>query len=383
MAGSSPSPSPNRRTKPSHQKQQQGWSTASVIAVVSLTALLLSSYYQLRANLPEASSIFARPYNGTQLGEAKINADGSRSFKIAVITDLDHDSKVADAKNRWRSFMKHATLTVNAAATEARVEWEKEVISIHSQIAAGGRSMELSDLAVFNGNLLTIDDRTGIIYKIVGKDAVPWVLLNDGPGNVTKGFKGEWMAVKNNQLYVGGLGKEWTTTEGVFVNHHPMYVKVVSHNGCVEHVNWVDQYIKLRVAFGIKHPGPGYMIHESGQFSEIHKKWFFMPRRASHKKYTEAEDEFRGTNILIIADEDFSNVEVKHVGEKGDGARGFSAFQFVPGTNDDLIVALKSEEKEGVPVASYITVFSVSSGRVLLKESQLEGKFKYEGVAFV
>jgi hypothetical protein len=36
---------------------------------------------------------------------------------------------------------------------------------------------------------------------------IPWVLLNDGPGNTTKGFKGEWMTVKDQHLYVGGLGK--------------------------------------------------------------------------------------------------------------------------------------------------------------------------------
>lgn len=52
------------------------------------------------------------------------------------------------------------------------------------------------------------------------------VFLNDGPGNTTKGFKGEWMAVKDNLLYVGGLGKEWTTSDGVFVNYNPMYIKV-------------------------------------------------------------------------------------------------------------------------------------------------------------
>jgi soluble calcium-activated nucleotidase 1 len=36
---------------------------------------------------------------------------------------------------------------------------------------------------------------------------LPWVLLNDGPGNTTKGFKAEWMTVKDQHLHVGGLGK--------------------------------------------------------------------------------------------------------------------------------------------------------------------------------
>uniref|UniRef100_A0A914R4D5 Uncharacterized protein n=1 Tax=Parascaris equorum TaxID=6256 RepID=A0A914R4D5_PAREQ len=86
-------------------------------------------------------------------------------------------------------------------------------IILRSSLAAGGRSMELSDLVIFDGNLLSIDDRTGIVYKIVGDKAMPWVLLVDGAGNETKGFKGEWLTVKDGELWAGGLGKEWTTTE--------------------------------------------------------------------------------------------------------------------------------------------------------------------------
>ena len=41
------------------------------------------------------------------------------------------------------------------------------------------------------------------------------MIMEDGPGSVAKGFKGEWMTVKNQQLYIGGLGKEWTSQEGV------------------------------------------------------------------------------------------------------------------------------------------------------------------------
>ena len=45
---------------------------------------------------------------------------------------------------------------------------------------------------------------------------MPWVILEDGPGTVNKGFKAEWMAVKEHMLYVGGLGKVWTTQTGVW-----------------------------------------------------------------------------------------------------------------------------------------------------------------------
>ena len=87
--------------------------------------------------------------------------------------------------------------------------------------------------------------------------------------------------------------------------------------------------------------------------------------------------------MLLIADENFDYIQVKHVGNRGNGARGFSAFQFVPGTNDNIIVALKSEEKDGVPVASYLTVFRLSDGHVLLDEKPLKGAYKFEGIAFI
>ena len=47
--------------------------------------------------------------------------------------------------------------------------------------------MELSELVVFNGHLYSVDDRTGVVYRIEGNQAVPWVILPDGDGSVAKG----------------------------------------------------------------------------------------------------------------------------------------------------------------------------------------------------
>lgn len=63
------------------------------------------------------------------------------------------------------------------------------------------------------------------------------------------------MTVNEEKLYVGGLGKEWTTPQGVFVNNNPMYVKIISHMGEIQHVNWVQNYKKLRAFVGIEYPG--------------------------------------------------------------------------------------------------------------------------------
>ncbi len=62
------------------------------------------------------------------------------------------------------------------------------------------------------------------VYEVVRDRLVPWVILEDGPGSVDKGFKAEWMAVKDHQLYIGGLGKVWTTATGV--SQHTLFLSV-------------------------------------------------------------------------------------------------------------------------------------------------------------
>ena len=55
-------------------------------------------------------------------------------------------------------------------------------------------------------------DRSGIVYEIIDNMLVPWVFLSDGDRRTPKGFKTEWMTVKDKVLYVGGLAKVWTMT---------------------------------------------------------------------------------------------------------------------------------------------------------------------------
>lgn len=142
--------------------------------------------------------------------------------------------------------------------------------------------MELSELVVYNGKLLTFDDRTGFVYEIINDKIVPWIMLVDGDGHTMKGFKSEWATVKEQTLYVGSMGKEWTTGEGDFESYDPMYVKAVSMNGEVKHLNWVDNYKTIRSIMDIT--WPGYMIHESGVWSSENRKWYFLPRRCSREK---------------------------------------------------------------------------------------------------
>jgi soluble calcium-activated nucleotidase 1 len=68
-------------------------------------------------------------------------------------------------------------------------------------------------------------------------------------------------------LFVGGLGKEWTTNTGEAVNTHPQWIKTVSPTGEVEHQNWYHKYLYIRRVLGIEFPG---MLTYSGVKNKDH-----------------------------------------------------------------------------------------------------------------
>ncbi|XP_072225064.1 soluble calcium-activated nucleotidase 1 isoform X2 [Leuresthes tenuis] len=328
-----------------------------------------------RASRSDTHQSYTR-YNDTYpLSSPERTPQGTR-YRIGVIADLDTNS-LSDKKLTWFSYMRRGYLLVSQSGDKVAVEWDADRVVLESHLSEKGRGMELSDLVVFNGKLYSVDDRTGVVYHIDGNKAVPWVILADGDGSVAKGFKAEWLAVKDEHLYVGGLGKEWTTTEGVFVNNNPEWVKVVGFRGDVQHENWVPKYKAMKSAAGIE--PPGYFIHESAAWSDTLQRWFFLPRRASKERYEETADERRGANVVLSCSPDFKDIKVSRVGPHNP-THGFSTFKFVPNTDDQIILALKSEEDAGT-IATYITAFTLD-GRVLLPESKI-GDVKYEGLEFI
>nr|XP_033818354.1 soluble calcium-activated nucleotidase 1 [Geotrypetes seraphini]XP_033818355.1 soluble calcium-activated nucleotidase 1 [Geotrypetes seraphini]XP_033818356.1 soluble calcium-activated nucleotidase 1 [Geotrypetes seraphini] len=315
-------------------------------------------------------------YNDTYpLSPVQKTTEGVR-FRIGIIADLDTDSR-STKKSTWFSYLKMGYMMLSNSWDRVTVEWDKDDIVLESHLAEKDRGMELSELAVFNGKLYSVDDRTGVVYQIQENRVIPWVILTDGDGTVSKGFKAEWLAVKDEQLYVGGLGKEWTSTTGEVLNDNPQWVKVIGPKGDVYHENWVSNYNALRSAASIN--PPGYLIHESAAWNDNLQGWFFMPRRASRQRYNEKDDEQRGTNLLLQSTHDFTDISVSYIGDVNP-THGFSSFKFIPYTDDQIIVALKSEEDNG-KVATYIMAFTLD-GRFLLPETKI-GSRKYEGIEFI
>ena len=316
-------------------------------------------------------------YNSTYPLTKPLRTSQGIRYRIGIVADPDERSKVDGTSNTWQSYFKVGYLILSHDRNRVHIIWDKNEIELKTHLAEGGRGAELSELVVFNGKLLTVDDRSGIVYEIIDNMLVPWVVLPDGDGRTPKGFKAEWMTVKDKVLYVGGLGKVWTTTTGEVVNDNPQHIKIVSAVGHVLHQNWADHYNAMMHAVGIHRPG--YVIHESCNWSPYHSKWFFLPRRASREKYDDKADEKRATNMMLIADSSFTNIKSRRIGPLNP-THGFSSFRFIPQTKDTIIVALKTEEDQG-RIASYIMAFT-TNGDILMEEQKI-GDIKFEGIEFI
>jgi len=329
--------------------------------------------YTVQAPKPSTTfQIASHHYSGTQEHYLKYSST-STSYKIAIIADKDTRSH-NPSKNHWESVIRYGTLSRDPKTSKYSVVWDEEDVIVTSKLSEGGRGMELSELVHYNGFLYAPDDRTGIVYKIVDNMVVPSHILMNGDGNTNKGFKAEWATVKDGNLYIGGIGKEWINNEGVLINNHPQWVKIIDQNGSVEHVDWGRNFDELRKAVGAQHPG--YLWHEAVRWNPITRQWLFLPRRFSDEPYDEALDEKRATNLLISANEDFTKITSTRIGTLS-ATRGFSTFVLVPQREMEAI-AIKSEEVEG-KVASYLTAFNIQTGEILMEEQFIAAE-KFEGM---
>jgi len=264
--------------------------------------------------------------------------------------------------------------------------------------------MELSELTLFENRLLSVDDKTGSVFEILSKDkdhsyVVPRYVLTEGDGDTDRGMKWEWSTVKDGKLYLGSIGKEYVYN-GTIVNSNNLWIATIDVNGKVERIDWTHQFNFVRNVLGIR--APGYVVHEAVLWSEHLRMWIFLPRRISDEMYTAEKDERKGSNRVVIVNEEFTVGQIIDVEFKGKAAmdplHGFSSAAFVPGTKDRHIAAMRSVEEDCVgghedlcKQRSYMTVFDVLTGEVLLDndthehedEVQIKEAKKYEGLEFV
>lgn len=322
------------------------------------------------------------------------NAPPFATYRFAAVTDLDQLSAVKEAKKAtFRSVILPGTITRNDETKTYTVAMEptREVRTQHNE---GGRGAEFSELTVFNDHLLTFDDRTGEVFEILNEEdgkksfVAPRYVITEGDGDTDKGMKWEWATVKDGQLYMGSMGKEYTRPDGSIANTNNLWVTILNQAGQLRRVDWSSQFKVVRDALGAK--SPGYVIHEAVNWSPHLRKWVFAPRRISKEAYDEDEDEKRGSNKLVLVDENFRNAQVVTVKMASkDGLHGFSSFAFVPGTKDTHALAIRSVEENCTgdldlcKQRSYLVIFDVLTGDVLMDEIQIPEPMKYEGIEFV
>ncbi|XP_025207929.1 apyrase-like [Melanaphis sacchari] len=306
--------------------------------------------------------------------------DGSVKYRIAIISDLDGNSVSPDKAFTWISYFKKGNLTYNSVTKNITIEWDStnNGNQFKSNLATSGRGLELSELVTYNGNLITLDDKTGLVYVIDDNNLIPWVLVVNGNGRKTKGMKNEWATVKGSKLYVGSHGKEMVTEDGKTVTDLGlMWVKTIDKFGSIKHLNWTENFIKVRAAINIHFPG--YMTHEAVEWSDVHQRWFFLPRKASENPFDPLIDEKKATNVLLSATPDFNDIKVVRIGNLVPD-HGYASFKFIPGTNHSVITAINTLE-EGDTTATYITAFTVD-GEIIFPETKVSD-LKFEGFEFI
>jgi soluble calcium-activated nucleotidase 1 len=317
-------------------------------------------------------------------------------FHFATVTDLDQLSRVTDSKKPlFKSVLLPGTITRNPADNTYGIEFEpvRVLTSFHNE---AGRGMELSELTLYNNRLLAFDDRTGTVFEILNKEqgkesyVVPRFVITEGSGDTDKGMKWEWSTVKNGELYLGSMGKEYTNPDGSIANTNNLWISILSPRGELRRMDWSDKYAFIRAALGAS--APGYCIHEAILWSATMNKWIILPRRISSEKYDENEDERKGSNKLVIVDEKFTTATVVDIKMKEvDPLHGFSTVAFVPGSEDRHVLAVRTVEEDCVggeestcKQRSYFIIIDVLTGDVLMDEVKYpEDGMKFEGIEFV
>ncbi|KAH0486967.1 MAG: uncharacterized protein KVP18_001003 [Porospora cf. gigantea A] len=301
-----------------------------------------------------------------------------------VIADLDHKSRTESAKPSFKSHLLSGEIwqADDAYHVQWRNDGKPEIL--YSAMNEAGRGLELSDLTLFGERLYTFDDRTGMVFALLHSRSPvePYVLpvqvLVEGDGiTSTKGQKIEWATEKDGLLWIGSFGKEYVDN-GEVTNHNNMWVAIMDRKGNIRRRDWSPVYTRLREVAGAAYPG--YLVHESARWSSTLKRWVFLPRRVSSEPYDEQLDNRRGSNIMLVATEDFDHIDVVRIETPTIPERGFSAFAFLPGSDDQLILAVKTEEDlTSLVQRTFMTIFDMQ-GKVFMPDTLLPDNAKYEGL---
>jgi len=156
------------------------------------------------------------------------------------------------------------------------------------------------------------------------------------------------------------------------------YVKKITKDGRVIHVDWTETYEGISTSLGVNQK-KGFVVHEAVAWSDIQQKWLFAPRRLSKTKYDKATYYKTGTNAAVWADDQRKEFEATTFGEQNE-TTGFTDIKFIPGTDDKLVLALKSG-LDGDKLFSSLSVYDWEGKEVMKDVVVADGV--YAGVEFL
>jgi hypothetical protein len=306
-------------------------------------------------------------------------------YSFGVVADLDLMSRDPQ-EFIWRSYLKKGRVVrLNGRHQQDRftLVWDDE-LELRSSTATRNRSMELSELVVYKRLLLAFCDYSGIAYKIdpaTGKTFQRWAIA-DGDGNEPKPFKAEYATIKGDAIWLGSIGFEWYGKSGEILHRNAEWIKIIDNNG-VRNLNWHPVYQAIRTATNTTLPG--YLWHEAVEWEPAQRLWIMLPRFASStSKYTPGLEHQDTANMLIVADEMFSDIQLKYLNHHEPGY-GFTSVRRLPGSRR-LFMVLRVKEDNVAEETLHHTQAAIIDldGNFYTDPPFIEvGARKYEGLAFL
>jgi len=305
-----------------------------------------------------------------------------KKYQFGVVADLDHLSK--DPKEFvWRSYLKKGrVIRVSSRLEKDRFALKfDEELELVSSTATRNRSMELSELVLYNRLLIAFCDYSGIAYKIdptTGKTFLRWAIA-DGNGNEPKPFKGEWATIKGDTIWLGSIGFEWYGPNGKILHRNAEWVKLIDANGGIRNLNWHPVYQAIRTATNTSLPG--FLWHEAVEWDPVHRRWIMLPRFASTTaRYSPGSEHGNTANLLIVADEGFTDIKVVRL-EHHDPDFGFTSVRRLPGSHT-LFMVLRVREDKNIHVTQAAIIDL--DGVFYTDPPYIDvGDRKFEGLAFL
>lgn len=138
-----------------------------IIVILGVILLILFYYNWLTKQSSVGNhkwTISVRTYNSTYPLTKPEEAFDVITFRIGIVTDLDTKSKSEVKPHTWNSYFKRGSFKYNPSTQYAHVLWDEGPPTLlTSTYSQKGRGMELSELIVYDGRLLTFDDRSGMV----------------------------------------------------------------------------------------------------------------------------------------------------------------------------------------------------------------------------